>query len=223
MRRLLLILFLLLAGILGLSTWHPGAALPPPTAMPALPTPLPEGFTLIPAFVPAYPCALQNVDVYDAHLCRSESVKESILIEGTDVVFIAHDKHIGTGCWTSINQDVHELRVCDRSSGAFEVLSRELVTLLLPSPDGEWLAFGTMNRLSTAGDALDPHLYRVRVDGSGLQQLDPQPFPAYAVGAPGDLRWLDDEWLAFSLWDGTENGWHPFRLKTDGSGQYEAL
>lgn len=216
MRRLLLLLLVLLAGILALAQWRPGVPLALPTATPDPPTALPADFTLIPTFVPDYPCALQNVTVYDETLCRSESISEYQLFSGNGVEFIAHDQHVGTGCWTSINQDSHGLRVCDRSSGAVVTLTPNLVTDLVPSPDGGWLAFGTMNPLSMAGDALKPHLYRVRLDGSGLQQLDSQPLPAYAVGAPRDLRWLSAAELAFSLWDGTADGWHPYRLSVPG-------
>ncbi len=223
MRRLLLIFVLLFAAVLALGSWKPGAhpLLPTATSMPTL---LPDDFTLLPTFVPAYPCELQNVDVYDDTLCRAERVSEHILFPGDGVSFISHVYTVGMGCWTGSDRDIHELRVCNRASGAVATLTHDLVTGVIPSPDGKWLAFGTMNPLSTAGDALDPHVYRVRVDGTRLQKLDTQPFPDFAVGAPRDLRWLDDTTLAFELWDGTgDAGWHPYRLKADGSGVYEAL
>lgn len=222
MRRLILLLVVLLIAVLALSQWRPGADNLPPAPTPAF-TPLPEGFTLIPAFTPAYPCELQTVDVYDEQLCRGENIHESLLVQGESVVFIQHDYHVGTGCWHSINQDIHELRVCGQASGATTTLTDSLVTALLPSPDGEWLIYGTMSMKATDQDMLRPHVYRVRRDGTNVEQLDRQPFPDYAVGAPVDLRWLDDQWVAFSLWDGTQDGWHPFRLKADGSGVYEPL
>ncbi|MFN8564706.1 MAG: hypothetical protein U0703_24485 [Anaerolineae bacterium] len=88
-------------------------------------------------------------------------------------------------------------------------------------PSGEWLVYGTMGLKPDSGDAFKPHVYRVRSDGADAD-LDLQPFPDYAVGAPRDLRWLDDEWVAFSPWI-HHDGWHPFRLKADGSGVYEPL
>ena len=128
---------------------------------------------------------------------------------------------MGQGCWGSISQQIRELRVCTRSSGVMTTLSEYFVTDLVASPDGEWLAFGTMNPLSTGKDPVRPHLYRVRSDGSDMQQLDTQGFGGYRVGAPHDLRWDDADWLTFSLWDGTEGSYYPYRLKADGSGTYE--
>jgi hypothetical protein len=222
MRRLIVLLLVLVIAAAALSQWRPGANNLPPTP-PLSPTPLPEGFSLIPPFVPAYPCELQNVDIYDEHVCRNERVQESVLAEGESVVFIQHDYHLGTGCWGSINQDNHELRVCDPASGATTTLTDSLVTALLPSPSSAWLVYGTMSLKAADNDMLRPHVYRVRSDGTGAAQLDTQAFPDFAVGAPRDLRWLDDNWVAFSLWDGTEDGWHPFRLRADSSGVYEPL
>ena len=221
MRRVFLVLAGLVVAIVALSNWVPGLVFTPaptPTR-----TPLPEGFTLIPTFVPSFPCELQNVDVYDEQLCRSEWVHERVLVEGDGVLFIQRDNHLGTGCWTGVNTDIHELRVCERESGAVTLLSDELTSELLLSPDGEWYAFGAMNRDALGEDAFNPRVYRVRRDGTGLQRLDTQGFPQMIVGAPLDLRWIDDEWLALTLWDGTEGGYHPYRLKADGSGFYELL
>lgn len=223
MRSVLLICVLALAGIVALSNWHPGEAAATPT--PALtPTMLPDDFTLIPTFEPSYPCELQNVDVRDENLCRSERVEERVLFEGDGVQFIQHDYHMGQGCWSGISQDIHTLYACNKDSGERTTLTADLTTAPVLSPDGAWLAFGTMNPLSTAGDALLPHVYRVRLDGTGLQRLDAQGFPAGLVGAPIDLRWLDDDCVALKLWDAAGNddsNYHAFRLKADGSGDYE--
>lgn len=221
MRRIVFIVALLFLAAVALSRWQPNVSLPPaptPTR-----TPLPEGFTLIPTFVPAFPCELQNVDIYDEDLCRSEWVHETVLAEGAGVSFIQHDYHIGQGCWSSISQDIHELRVCHRESGAVTTLTNELTSVLFLSPDGEWYAFGAMNRDALGDDAFNPRVYKIRPDGTDMQRLDTQPFPDEIVGAPIDLRWLDNNWLALTLWDGTEGGYHPFRLKADGSGEYEPL
>jgi len=223
MRRLIALLLIVLVGIVALNFWQPGgsAFAPAPTATS---TPLPDNFTLIPTLVPDFPCELQNVDRHDDQLCRSESVHESIVAQGEGVLFIAHDYQMGQGCWDGVTLQSRELRVCNRSSGVITTLSKNFASDLPLSPDGEWLAFGTMNPLSTERDALRPHLFRVRRDGSGLQQLDVHSFAGYRVSAPRDLRWLDNDWLAFSLWDGTsENGWHPYRLRADGSGVYIPL
>ncbi|MEP7291119.1 MAG: hypothetical protein ABI835_05020 [Chloroflexota bacterium] len=219
MRRLMLILALLVVGVIALSSWQPGAQdvlLPTPTV-----TMLPDDFTLISTFVPSFPCELQQVEVYDDKICRYESVKEQVLAEGDGVTFIQYDYHMGQGCWDSVSQDIHELHVCQRNTGAVTLLTDELTSGLLLSLDGAWYAYGTMDKDMRTGN---PHVFRVRRDGTDVQQLDTQGFPASAIGAPGNLRWLDDQWLAMTLWDGSgADGYHPFRLKTDGSGVYEAL
>ena len=226
MRTLLLLLTALGIVILGLSNTTPGVAgapVPVPTDTP-VPTPLPEGFTLIPPFTPSYPCELQGWVAQDDNLCRYESVQESILVQGAQVTFIKHDYHMGEGCWGSINQDIHELRTCNQTSGAITTLTSNLTTNLILSPDGVWFAFGEMSPMDADGRSLVPHVYRVRQDGSDLQRLDTQGFPDFTVGAPGHLRWVDDDWLTLDLWDGTgDDGYHAFRLKSDGSGVYEAL
>ncbi len=222
MRRVLLAMAFLVVAAIVLSSWHPGESLPTtPMPTPTV-TPLPEGFTLIPAFAPAFPCELQYVDVHDEALCRSEWVHETVLAEGDGVTFIQHDYHWGQGCWSGVSQDIHELRVCNRASGAVTLLSDELTSGLFASPDGIWYAFGAMNPDALGEEAFNPRVYRVRRDGTGLQRLDTQAFPEFAVGAPLHLRWIDDQWLALTLWDGSENGYHPYRLKADGSGKYEA-
>ncbi|MEO8392725.1 MAG: hypothetical protein ABI700_07015 [Chloroflexota bacterium] len=219
MRYVIAILGILLVGVLLLSDWRPYASGVPsvtPTA-----TFLPDNFTLIPTFAPAFPCDLQKIEVHDDKLCRYESVTESIAAEGDGVSFITYEHYIGQGCWSGVSQQIRELRVCTRSSGAITTLSENFVTNLIASPDGEWLAFGTMNRLSTGIESVRPHLYRIRSDGSDLQQLDTRGFGGYRVGAAMDLHWDGADWLAFTLWDGTDGGYYVYRLKVDGSGTYE--
>jgi hypothetical protein len=219
MRYVIAVLGILLAGVLLLSDWRPYAAVVSTDT--ATPTLIPDNFTLIPTFVPASPCDLQNVEVYDDKLCRSESITERTLISNYGVSFIEHEYRMGQGCWDSVSQQIRELRVCTRSNGAMTTLSKDFITDLIESPDGEWLAFGTMNRLSTGIDSVRPHVYRVRSDGSDLQQLDTQGFGGYRIGAPLDLHWDDADWLGFTLWDGTEGGYYAYRLKADGTGTYE--
>jgi hypothetical protein len=221
MRAFLLLLVLVGLVIFALSGWQPGvAAVPLPTITPTL---LPDDFTLLPTFEPSFPCELEQVDVRDEDLCRSEAVSERVLADGDGVTFIQHDYTMAQGCWGSIRQDIHELRVCQRESGAVTVLSDALVTDLLMSADEAWYIFGTMSMNALGEDTLNPHLYRVRVDGTDLQQLDAQGLPDFAVGAPTDLRWLDGGWLHVRLWTGREGEYRSIRLKADGSGEYKLL
>jgi hypothetical protein len=225
MRSVLLIFALVFAGIIALSGWRPGAADLYPT--PSI-TPLPDNYTILPTFEPSYPCEMQNAEqrVQRDNFCRYERVTESLLVLGDGVWFILHTYHMGSGCWSGINQDIRELHVCSRRSGERTIFTTELTSVLLPSPDGDWLLYGTMS-IRTPGDIpLMPHVWRVRFDGTDLQELSTQGFPDGLVGAPLDLRWLDDDWVALRLWDAAGNepsNYHAFRLKSDGSGIYEAL
>lgn len=220
MRAVLLLLGLVGLVIFALSGWQPGvAAVPQPTSAPTL---LPDDFTLLTPFEPSFPCELEQVEVRDEDLCRSEIVSEHVLADGDGVTFIQRDYSMAQGCWGSIRQDIHELRVCQQD-GAVTVLSDELVTDLLPTPDEAWYIFGTMSMNAPSEDALNPHIYRVRADGTDLQQLDAQGLPDFAVGAPTDLRWLDDGWLHVRLWTGREGEYRSIRLKADGSGDYKLL
>lgn len=203
-------------------------AITPPAHAPAevlsTPTSLPEDFTILPPFTPSFPCELENVDVYDEDLCRNERVQESVIEETDQTVLYVRSYHRGAGCWSSINVDVRELRVCQRSSGAVTTLAENLATDPVRSPDGEWYAFDTFEmyqRSPEDGGSFRPHFFRVRVDGTDLQELSTQDFPPEIVGG-NVIAWSDDgEWLELSLWDGTENGWHTYYLRTDGSGEYE--
>ncbi|MBI1257904.1 MAG: hypothetical protein GC204_10570 [Chloroflexi bacterium] len=218
MRYVIAVVGILLVGVLLLNQWRPYGTVDATATLTA--TPLPDNFTLIPTFVPTFPCDLQNIEVHDDNLCRNESVSERSLFSSDGVLFIEHEYRMGQGCWGSVSQQIRELRLCTRSSGAITTLSKDFVTDLIASPDGKWLAFGTMNPLATDGDSLRPHLYRVRSDGSDLQPLDTKGFDAYRVGAPIDLRWDGANWLAFTLWDSSEGGYYAYRLKADGSGTY---
>ena len=223
MRQFLLIALaavLLVGTIILLSLSRPGAQ---PDLFAATVTPLPDGFTLLPPFTPSAPCELRSVDVLDRDMCRSERVSETRLASGDGVDFIDHQYTVSTGCWHGITSTVRELRVCSRTSGAVDTLTPHLITDFVPSPDGAWYVYGTMNPLAEGHDALRPHVFRVRGDGTDAQPLDTQGFPDWAVGAPVELRWLDAGWLAFRLWDGTTGGWHPYRLRADGSGEYTPL
>lgn len=188
-------------------------------------TPLPEGFSIIPPFVPSFPCELQNVDLYHEDLCRSERVQEAVVSESEQTVLYTRDYHVGTGCWTGINVDVRELRVCQRESGAVSIIASHVAGNPVVSPDGESYAFAVADLASSReSDATNfvVDVYRVSSDGAILQQLDSRDLPPGTAGVD-IIGWTEDgEWLELSLWDGTEDGWHPYRLRTDGSGEYEA-
>jgi hypothetical protein len=93
------------------------------------PTPsfLPTDFSILPPFTPAYPCELQNVTMNDDHLCRYERVQEKIVGQDEYGLLIQRDAHTGQGCWSSINVDTHELRVCNRRNGQVSTLATHLV------------------------------------------------------------------------------------------------
>jgi hypothetical protein len=197
---------------------------PVPTHAPT-PSLLPSDFSILPAFTPAFLCELENVTAKDEKLCRYERIQETIIGESEQWVLIRRDYHVGQGCWSSINVDTHELKVCDRRSGASTILTAHLASSIVRSPDGRWFAFNTFEwDIQPETGALPLiHVYRVREDGTGLQQLDTQGLPPQTVGAEM-VEWSPDSaWLQIRFWDGTENGWTGYRLKADGSGVYERV
>jgi hypothetical protein len=224
MRRLLFFVCIGVAVVVFLAITPPAHApaefVPTPTG-----TPFPEDFTILPLFAPSYPCELQDIDRYDEDICWHEQVEEIPIEDTGPTLLYIRAYHRGTGCWSSINYDVRDLRVCSRPSGEVTTLAEHLTSDPLPSPDGEWYAFDTLEvfqRSPEDGGSFRPHVFRVRPDGTDLQELSTQSFPAEIVSGTV-IAWSDDgEWLELSLWDGTENGWHPYRLRTDGSGDYEA-
>ncbi|MFN8420720.1 MAG: hypothetical protein U0528_15975 [Anaerolineae bacterium] len=187
-------------------------------------TPLPPNFSLLPSFTPSYACELENVDVFDAQLCRNEKVEETSLAEDTGSVLIQRHYHMGAGCWSGISSDTYELRACDRTTGKTKTLTEHLIPILVPSPDGKWLAYATFQWLNSNNGAIAKiDVYRVSRDGATVQQLDTNGLPERTVGI--DLkRWsTDGNWLEMQLWDGTENGWHAHRLSTDGKGIVQTI
>jgi len=217
-RKLLPVAGGLIAAFISVGCARPSSD-PTGTPIPA-PTPVSEGLDdpLLPPFTPSYPCELQNdlATVSDESYCRSEEISEVVAAEGDGAVFIQHTHHLGYGCWTGINTYEYAFYACDTTSGARALLADQPTTALVPSPDGEWLAFGVIDRMN-----FDTSVHKIRIDGSDKQRIDTQPFPESTVGI-NVVRWsADGDWIDLSLWDGTEDGWHAIRLKADGSGQYE--
>lgn len=202
----------------------PAAALntPPPTAATPAPTLVADAIDepLLPPFTPSSPCGLQNdfATVSDESYCRSERITETVAARGDGVLFIQQTHHLGYGCWSGINTYKYALYVCDTASGARTRLFDQPTTPLAASPDGNWLAFGVIDQMN-----FDASVYKIRADGSDLRRLDTQPLPEPTVGVNVAGWSTDGEWIDLSLWDGTEDGWHPARLRADGSGDYEFL
>jgi hypothetical protein len=105
------------------------------------------------------------------------------------------------------------------------MLASHVAGNLIASPDGESHAFVVTDLgRSREGDVTSfvVDVLRVSSDGASLVQLDSSDLPPGTAGAQV-IGWSEDgDWLELSLWDGTEDGWHPYRLRTDGSGEYEA-
>ncbi|HVO68908.1 MAG TPA: hypothetical protein VMT24_02615 [Aggregatilineaceae bacterium] len=191
--------------------------------LPSTSTFVPPDFSILAPFTPSYRCELQNVEISDTTLCRNEQVQESIAGQSDKRLLIQHNYHVGQGCWSGINTDQHDLRVCDRQTGQTAVLATHMASTLVKSPDGAWFAFTTFtwDLRPTQGALPLLHVYRVWSDGAVLQRLDTGGLPSFAVGAEL-VGWSPEgAWLELRLWDGTENGWHRYRLRADGSGMYE--
>ena len=94
MRRLILVLGIVVAGIVALVAWSPSMRDSFVTAT-FVARVNPEDLTLLPPFTPAYPCELQNVEarIEQEPVCRSESIKETILAQSDDErLQFAHDQ-----------------------------------------------------------------------------------------------------------------------------------
>ncbi len=172
----------------------------------------------LPTFVPDYPCALENVDVYNQQICRRETVQERAVSESDRFSLIARDYSFTQGCGRGINYRVLEVRLCERNSGQISILTRNLVGDIIPSPDGEWYAFASQ----TLNDpAMPAHIYRVNIAMGVVQIVDTLEFPVWLRALTVD-GWSDDQaWIYFNLWDGTETGWFDYQIRVDGSGFYE--
>ncbi|MBE2224539.1 MAG: hypothetical protein IAF02_23570 [Anaerolineae bacterium] len=196
-------------------------------------TPVPNQGSILPAFTPSYSCELENVsnhiDFCMVHASselsypcsRTESIHEIVIGEGSHTLLIQRDYHVSAGCWTGITSDLRSLRVCDSRSGIATTLAKDALGDPILSPDGAWFAFVAAE---SGSDHLKPHIFRVRLDGTDLIQLDAQPFPLDQVVGVQILQWSEDgEWLEVSLWDGHEGSYHRYRIRPDGSGEFEIL
>lgn len=198
----------------------------------AMMTPAPDRGSLLPPFIPAYACALENRSIHVdfcmvqasptlSYPCsQTESVQESVISKGDTTQLIQRDYQVSAGCWHGTSYAERALRVCDRRNGQITTLHGQVQGTPLPSPDGVWFAF-----VAAAPDnVFAVHLFRVRADGTALHQLDTKPFPqAQVVGATIRTWAATGVWLEVLLWDGRDGGWHPYRLYTDGSGTFEKL
>lgn len=195
-------------------------------------TAIPTPGSILPTFTPSYACELENASehinfcmVHDSpelsYPCSQfESVEEVAVSEGARTRLIQRDHHLSRGCWTAVTTHTRSLRVCDKESGTSTTVAADIKGDLLQSPDGDWLAFVAIE----PGNYFEPHIFQVRVDGTELMQLDTRPFPLETVPGAQVLQWSEDgEWLEVSLWDGHENSLHRYRIRTDGSGEFEAL
>ncbi len=99
------------------------------------------------------------------------------------------------------------------------VIADRLSSNIIFSPDGEWLAFATRD------ESVRLTLYRVRVDGSGLEALTDK--TAFRFVGVRDMMWKSDGWIQAEFWNGQQSdldsSWPPYRLSADGSGIIEAM
>lgn len=185
--------------------------------------------SILPTFTPAYACQLEQA-YQQVNYClvqaspersypctRTEAVKETLLGQSDASHLIQRDVHFSAGCWHGISSDSRSLKVCDSHSGASSLVMAGIFGDLFPSPDKMWFAFVA----ATTKNEVTQHLYLVRADGSELIQLDTQPLPWGPIVGSQFHQWsTDGAWVEVSLWDGREEGWHRYQLRTDGSGEF---
>jgi len=229
-----LILGLVLMGVVTACTEPEMATAVPPTT-PALiacneRTVTPTPGSILPPFEPEYACQLENSSAsHDFCLVhasptltypcsQTESVKEVVLSDSETARLIQRDYRYSAGCWTAVTTNIRSLRACDKSSGASTILAANIYGPIAPSPDGKWFAFVA----TEPGKFTEPHIFRVGADEEKLVQLDIRPFPQTQVPGASISQWsADSAWLDVGLWDGSE--WYNYRLRTDGSGEFETL
>jgi hypothetical protein len=195
-------------------------------------TVIPTPGSILPAFTTSYACELENASE-QVNFCMNhtspelsypcsqfESVQEIAIGEGEQTLLIQRDYYLSRGCWTAVTTETRSLRTCDKVSGYDTILATNIYGELVPSPDEKWYAFAA----TELEKFFEPHVFQVRADGTEMMQLDVRPFPHEQVPGAQILKWSEDgEWLEVSLWDGHENGYHRYRIRTDGSGEFEAL
>ncbi len=90
------------------------------------------------------------------------------------------------------------------------------------SPDQQWFAFAVQDQTTVHLD-----LYRMRVDGTGLQRLT-KPDGQRFVGMRRLVWSQDGKWITMSTWTGSgpsdqESSWKDYRIQTDGSATLEPV
>ncbi len=219
----------------------PATATPVATVTPSLPdcaaqasysTPLASP-TLLPAFAPDCACDLENVAVHvDECLVhaspeliypcsRSEEVREAVLGTSGSVRLIQRDHTLTVGCWHGTTTEERSLRLCDADACDSRVVAERVRGDPVAAPSGARWAY------IVAGPelyGLAVHVFVIDLADGAPVQLDTQPLPQTSVVGAQILSWSKDElWLEVSLWDGAADGYHRYRLSTDGHGDFEPL
>jgi hypothetical protein len=175
--------------------------------------------SLLPTFDPAYPCALENVEVYVEDTCQVERVTEQRRFSGDETMILERVAYFGRGCQASTSYSQYSLQSCHLTTGErTPLLDSEGAFVFYPSADGQVLVFSTFNW--TPDVSPDSQLYRINADGSGLQLLSTQALPEPYISAVAQ-GWIDADWMLAYLWDGRQT--QAYRFRVDGSGAYEPL
>lgn len=233
-----IVCWIVAACALTLTPVAPTPVAPPTPSLPdcatqALDTTPIESATLLPPFVPDCACDLENVsarvDQCLVHASseltypcsRSEEVHEVVLGSAGSVRLIQRDHTLMAGCWHGTTTEERSLRLCDAHVCDSRVVAERVRGDPVAAPSGVRWAY------VAAGPELDGLAVNVFVidlaDGAPVR-LDTQPLPqSSAVGAQ-IMGWSEDaRWLEVSLWDGRADGYHRYRLSTDGRGDFEPL
>lgn len=203
---------------------------PTPAAAPAIPR---ESPALLPAFEPACACDLENATVrVDECLVRAspdlvypcsrgEEVHEVVLGSSGSVRLIERDHARWAGCWHGTTTENRSLRLCDANACASRVVAERVRGDPMAAPSGaRWAYVAAGPEL----DGLAVHVFLIDLADGTPVQLDTQPLPQASVVGAQILGWsVDERWLDVSLWDGAADGYHRYRLSTDGHGDYETL
>lgn len=134
---------------------------------------------------------------------------------------IQRDHTLAAGCWHGTTTEDRSLRLCDTNACASRVVAERVRGDPVPTSSGtRWAYVAAGPELNGLAD----HVFVIDLADGGPVQLDTQPLPQASVVGAQILGWsVDERWLDVSLWDGAADGYHRYRLSTDGRGDFETL
>jgi hypothetical protein len=189
-RFLLLIIYLLTA--CGRESTPPKATLQATGVDPFLPHPPCYYGTFLESVAESLPADFCGDPQPHQVVSKEADVTEFVWSDGQWTVFICWSYFV----WRHGTAQHQDLCGINEDGSLQKVLASNLVSPVLVSPDEEWLIFGMRGEYWCSSP-----IYRMHLDGSNQQALDPEVSKAWHICNYHSLIW-DEGWIAFSGWDG---------------------